>query len=148
MSTYYASIGDCDSGAQAFVTRQRILGSTISAADSVTLYRGICAGGAAREPAQAILSAHASDQWVPTLWLELGEPERSFDAFEHDRVGLSDAYLNWLWQPEAWSLKARQSAAFQGFARRIGLTEYWKKYGWPDLCKPQPEGGSDAFTCE
>lgn len=148
MSTYYASIGDCDSGLKPFSTRQRIFGSEISAADSQTLYRGICSGGAAREPAMAILVAHKDDQWVPTLWLEMGEPERAFDLFEHGGAGLSDAYLNWLWQPEDWSRKARQHPAFPAFARRIGLVDYWKKYGWPDVCKPQPEAGSDAFVCE
>jgi hypothetical protein len=82
------------------------------------------------------------------LWLELGEPERAFDAFEHGHVGLSDAYLNWLWQPEDWSRKARTHPAFAGFAKRIGLVDYWKKYGWPDLCKPQPQTAPDAFLCE
>lgn len=68
-------------------------------------------------------------------------------APEKGSVGLSDAHLNWLWQPEAWSVKARQSPAFQGFAKRIGLVEYWKKYGRPDLCAPQPAEGPYAFAC-
>ncbi|HSE13245.1 MAG TPA: hypothetical protein VLB69_11480 [Rudaea sp.] len=148
MSTYYASTGDCDSGTKPFTMRQRIFGSGISGPDSEVIYRGICAGGAAREPAKAILLAHPHDQWVPTLWLEMAEPERAFDLFEHGNVGLSDAYLNWLWQPEDWSRKARQHPAFQGFAQRIGLVDYWKKYGWPDLCKPLPQTSSDAFVCE
>jgi len=148
MSTYYASTGDCDSGLKPFSTRQRILGSGISVAESEMIYRGVCAGGAAREPAKAILLAHADDQWVPTLWLEMGEPERAFDLFEHGSAGLSDAYLNWLWQPEDWSRKARQHPAFPAFAKRIGLVDYWKKYGWPDVCKPQPQTGPDAFVCE
>ena len=148
LSTYYSSIGDCDSGSKPFAMRQQIFGSAIAAVDAETVYRGICARGAAREPAKAILFAHADDQWVPTLWLELGEPEGAFDAFEHGHIGLSDAYLNWLWQPEDWSVKARTHPAFQGFAKHIGLVDYWKKYGWPDLCKPQLENGADAFTCE
>jgi len=148
ISTYYASTGDCESGVKPFSTRQRIFGSGISGSDSETIYRGICTGGAAREPAKTILLAHADDQWVPTLWLEMGEPERAFAAFEHGHVGLSDAYLNWLWQPEDWSRKARTHPAFAGFAKRIGLVDYWKKYGWPDLCKPQPQTSSDAFVCE
>jgi TolB-like protein/tetratricopeptide (TPR) repeat protein len=148
MSTYYASAGDCESGVKPFSTRQRIFGSGITVSDSETIYRGICSGGAAREPAKAILLAHQDDQWVPTLWLEMGEPERAFDLFENGSVGLSDAYLNWLWQPEDWSRKARQYPAFQGFAKRMGLVDYWKKYGWPDVCKPLPETGPDAFACE
>ena len=148
MSVYYANVGDCDSGAKAFATRQQIFGSAIRQAESAIVFRGICAGGAAREPAKAILLAHANDPWVPTLWFELGEPERSFDVFEQGHIGLSDAYLNWLWQPEDWSVKARTHPAFQGFAKRIGLVDYWKKYGWPDACKPRPQDGDDAFVCE
>jgi TolB-like protein len=147
MSTYFASTGDCESGVKPFATRQRIFGSGISGSDSEAIFRGICSGGAARAPAMAIIVAHKDDQWVPTLWLEMGEPERAFDMFEHGSAGLSDAYLNWLWQPEDWSRKARQHPAFQGFAKRIGLVDYWKKYGWPDLCKALPEP-PDAFSCE
>ena len=148
MSTYYASTGDCESGVRPFATRQRIFGSGISGSESETIYRGICAGGAAREPARAILLAHADDQWVPTLWLEMGEPKRAFDLFEHGNAGLSDAYLNWLWQPEVWSLAARRDPEFPAFAKQIGLVDYWKKYGWPDLCKPAPDIGPDAFVCQ
>jgi hypothetical protein len=77
----------------------------------------------------------------------LGEPERSFAEYEQSATGLSDAYLNFLWQPDAWSRKARQSPAFQGFAKRIGLVDYWKQNRWPDLCSPMPEKGPDSFTC-
>ncbi len=63
-------------------------------------------------------------------------------------AALSDAYLNWLWQPEPWSRKARQDAAFQGFAKRLGMVDYWKRYGWPDLCEPALSAGENAFTCQ
>jgi len=70
------------------------------------------------------------------------------DLYEHGHSGLSDGYLNWLWQPEVWSRKARQSAAFQGFAKRIGLLDYWKQNRWPDLCSPKPENGPEGFVCQ
>ena|SRR5438045_6952161 len=116
--------------------------------EAQALYRGICAPGAATAAAKAVLEAHADDAWAPTMWMELGEPRRSFAGFEHGGTGLSDAYLNWIWQPDPWSRKARQSPEFPAFAKRIGLLDYWKKCGWPDLCKPQPQTGPDAFTCE
>jgi hypothetical protein len=94
------------------------------------------------------LQTRPKDDWVPTLLLYLGEPARSFDEFEQGKSGLSDAYLNWLWQPEAWSTKARRDPAFQGFAKRMGMVDYWNQFGWPDLCKPVPEHGPDAFTCQ
>jgi hypothetical protein len=82
------------------------------------------------------------------MLLQLGESARSFDLYEHGHSGLSDAYLNWLWQPEPWSRKARQDNAFQGFAKRLGMVDYWKRNGWPDLCRPAPSAGPDAFTCQ
>jgi TolB-like protein len=148
LSYHSASTGDCEGGAKLFATTQRWIGSAISIADLQTIYRGGCFGGAQHEQAVGILAANAADQWVPSLWLQIGEPERSFEAFEHGKIGLSDAYLNWLWQPEAWSRNARHSPEFQGFAQRIGLVAYWKKYGWADLCKPAPAKGPDAFECQ
>ena len=148
LSTYYAGVGDCDSGVQQFEMQQRAFGSSMSSQESETMYRGFCAGGPAREKAKSILAAHSTDVFNPAMWIQIGEPERAFDAFEHGGTGLSDAFLNWLWEPEDWSRKARSNAAFQSFAKRIGLVDYWKKYGWPDLCAPKPETGPDAFTCQ
>jgi TolB-like protein len=148
MASYDSIVGNCDDGAKLFPVRLRMFGSKITTADSEALYRGMCAGGAAGETAKAILAAHPEDAWAPTLWMELGEPQRSFTLFEEGGTGLSDGYLNWLWQPDAWSLKARQSPAFQGFATRIGLVDYWKKYGWPDQCRQLSERGANAFVCQ
>jgi TolB-like protein len=148
LATYYASIGDCDSGVQQFEMQQSAFGSSMSSQESETIYRGMCAGGPARDKARTILAAHSNEVWNPTMWMEIGEPERAFETFEHGGTGLSDAFLNWLWQPEDWGRKARTSTAFQSFAKRIGMIDYWKKYGWPDLCAPKPEAGPDAFTCQ
>jgi hypothetical protein len=146
-SWYDATIGDIDAGAKQFVIAEPGLGSKLSVADLEAIYRGTYQGEAQRQAALAIVRAHSDDDWTATFLLQLGEPERSFAAYEHSKTGLSDAYLNWVWQRESWSLKARQSPAFQGFAKRIGLLDYWKKNRWPDLCSPAPETGPDAFIC-
>jgi tetratricopeptide (TPR) repeat protein len=148
LASYDWIVGDCDDGAKHFPMRLRMFGSKITTADAEALYRGMCAGGAQVEAAKTILAAHPEDAWAPTLWMELGEPQRSFALFEEGGTGLSDGYLDWLWQPDAWSQKVRQSPAFQGFATRIGLVDYWKKYGWPDLCRQLPERGPNAFVCQ
>jgi TolB-like protein/Tfp pilus assembly protein PilF len=144
---YDATVGDFDAGATQFAIAEPGLGSKLSPASLEAIYRGTFQGEALRHAALSIMDAHPDDDWTPTFLLQLGEPERAFVAYEHGKTGLSDGYLNWLWQPEAWSLKARQSAAFQGFAKRIGLLDYWRKNRWPDLCSPTPEKGPDAFTC-
>ena len=142
-----AAAGDFDAGAKHFASMGSRLGTKLSPANLEAIYRGSYQGEAQRHAALTIMDVNAADDWAPTFMLQLGEPERSFAAFEHGKTGLSDAYLNWLWQPETWSRKARQSAAFQGFAKRLGMLDYWKQYGWPDLCSPTPGNGPDGFTC-
>ena len=39
----------------------------------------------------------------------------------------------------------RQLPRFKEFLREIGLVDYWKQYGWPDLCHPVSD---DDFVCE
>ena len=70
----------------------------------------------------AVIAARPHDQFAGTLLLLLGEPEQSFASFERDGIGLSDGYYTFLWQPDAWSRKARQHPAFQGFRKthRLG----------------------------
>ena len=41
--------------------------------------------------------------------------------------------------------EVRQLPRFKEFVREIGLVDYWKKYGWPDLCRPV---GDDDFECD
>jgi TolB-like protein len=148
LASHSASIGDYAHGASQFAKAEIALGTKLQAADLEAIYRGSYQGEAQRLAALKIVGAHPGDDWIPTFLMQLGEPARSFAVFEQGKSGLSDGYLNWLWQPEAWSRKARQDPSFQGFAKRMGMVDYWKRYGWPDLCKPAPELGPDTFTCQ
>jgi hypothetical protein len=47
-----------------------------------------------------------------------------------------------LWLPSAREL--RQLPRFKAFVAEIGLVDYWRQYGWPDLCRPL---GAEDFTC-
>ena len=122
-------------------------GSKIPQADLMKIFRGFVGTPAQRELALKTVAAYPRDDWAPSALLVLGEPAHSLALFETGKSGLSDGYLNYLWQREDWSRKARQDPAFEGFARRIGMLAYWKRNGWPDLCKPAPEKGPDAFVC-
>jgi hypothetical protein len=139
--------GDYERGAAPFARAFAVLGTKFSIAQLETIYRGTQMDGANHSAALQVLGTRPDDQYVPSLLLILGEPERSFVEFERSSTGLSDAYLNFLWYPNAWARKARQSPAFQGFAKRMGLVDYWKENRWPDLCSPKPENGPDAFSC-
>jgi tetratricopeptide (TPR) repeat protein len=144
---YDAAHGDVQASARDFASSTSEMGTKISRADLQEIYRGTYGDAAQRQAALQIVATHADDNWAPTMLLQLGAPARSFDLYEHGHSGLSDAYLNWLWQPEPWSRKARRDPAFQGFAQRLGMLAYWKQYGWPDLCKPTPAPGAQAFVC-
>ncbi len=148
LSSVAATKADYDRSAPDFATGMSSIGAKFSSDQLQTIYRGMYLGETERAAALNVVAARPNDQYVPTLLMMLSEPERSFAAFEHSSTGLSDAYLNFLWQPDAWSRKARQSAAFQAFAKRIGMVDYWKKNRWPDQCSPTPGNGPDAFTCQ
>ncbi len=139
---------DPDSGAESFSEGFGAFKSGFSKEELAVIFRGSYGDDAKRKAGLAVIAAHPHDQFAGTLLLLLGEPEQSFASFERDGIGLSDAYYTFLWQPDAWSRKARQHPAFQAFAKRIGLVDYWKQNRWPDLCQPTPERGPDAFTCQ
>src|SRR5438552_2590180 len=143
-----AAEGDPDSGAESFSEGFGAFKSGFSKEELAAIFRGSYGDEAKRTAGLTVIAAHPHDQFAGTLLLLLGEPEQSFASFERDGIGLSDAYYTFLWQPAAWSRKARQHPAFQAFAKRIGLVDYWKQNRWPDLCQPTPERGPDAFTCQ
>jgi tetratricopeptide (TPR) repeat protein len=47
------------------------------------------------------------------------------------------------WYPAA--APVRKSRNFKTYAREIGLLDYWRARGWPDLCHPV---GADDFACQ
>lgn len=148
LELYDAAHGDTQDAARQFAASTGRMGTEIAQADLETIYLGTYGDGAQHRAALDALAAHADDDWAPTLLVQLDEPVRAFALYEHGHSGLSDGFLNWLWQPEPWSRKARRDPAFQGFAARLGMVDYWKRNGWPDLCRPRPEAGTDAFACD
>jgi hypothetical protein len=144
----HARQGQPEAGARDYATALSGMGTQIPQSELEVIFIGGYVGGEQRERALALLEPHLDDGWAPSLLLMLGEPERSFAAFEDSRSGLSDAYFTWLWSPEPWSKQARRHPGFQGFAKRIGLLDYWRANGWPDLCQPAPAEGPDAFVCQ
>jgi hypothetical protein len=148
LEMYDAAHGDMQEAGRQFAASTGKMGTKIPSADLRAVYIGTYGDRAQHQAALGVLAAHAGDDWTPTLLVQLGEPARAFDLYERGRSGLSDGFMNWLWQPEPWSRKARRDPAFQGFARRIGMVGYWKRYGWPDLCRPRAGAGADAFACD
>ena len=140
--------GNHSRGAEEFARGFGAFRTGLSKEDLAAVYRGIYTDEPARQTALAVLARHPSDEFAGTFLILLGEPEQSLTWFERSGTGLSDGYLNWLWWPHAYARRVRQHSAFQSFAKRIGLVDYWKQNRWPDICQPAPERGPDAFTCQ
>ena len=140
--------GNHSRGAEEFARGFGAFRTGLSKEDLAAVYRGIYTDEPARQTALAVLARHPSDEFAGTFLILLGEPEQSLTWFERSGTGLSDGYLNWLWWPHAYARRVRQHSAFQSFAKRIGLVDYWKQNRWPDTCQPAPERGPDAFTCK
>jgi TolB-like protein len=70
-----------------------------------------------------------------------GDPEFALDAIEK-AVILNASNIVFLWFP--LFRVVRQLPRFKEFVKKIGLQEYWKKFGWPDFCQPIDD---DDFEC-
>jgi tetratricopeptide (TPR) repeat protein len=70
-----------------------------------------------------------------------GDQKLAMDLMERS-INSNKMLLQYIWLPVFQEV--RQLPRFKEFARDIGLVEYWKEYGWPDLCKPF---GDDDFEC-
>jgi hypothetical protein len=43
-----------------------------------------------------------------------------------------------------WAVAARRDQRFKDWVGKLGYPEFWRKYGWPDRCRPT---GFDDFEC-
>jgi TolB-like protein/tetratricopeptide (TPR) repeat protein len=148
LSLVVSQRGDLVAGAEDFAVGWGAINSDFTAQDLVAIFRGVYGDAKTRAAALAIVDAHARDPQAPTMFLYLYQPEKAFAAFDQYGSGLSDSFFNWLWASTGWSRYARQHPAFQSFARRNGMVDYWKKFGWPDVCHAAPKRGPDAFDCD
>ena len=64
-------------------------------------------------------------------------PERGADI---RYLGL--ATMTPIWEPHAAPM--RNTERFKTLVRKLGLVDYWRLRGWPDLCRPV---GANDFEC-
>lgn len=114
---------------------------------------------------EPVISALRSRQAIAHAVQSLREEQRNDPSFEPDRlfflIGDEDAFLDALRDrfkrgevgrvtyhlTFAWRLVAQDHGAnpkLKALMRELGLVEYWRKYGWPDRCRPH---GEDDFVC-
>jgi TolB-like protein len=76
------------------------------------------------------------------FYFDFATPDPVLDAMEAMVEDGSGLYSLWrVWEPQFTVL--RNHPRFQQLARRMGLIDYWREWGWPDLCRPE----GDGFTC-
>jgi len=52
--------------------------------------------------------------------------------------------FNDLWNHQEGTVRMRQSGRFKELVRKMGLDDFWRENGWPDLCRPVSD---DDFEC-
>jgi hypothetical protein len=50
-----------------------------------------------------------------------------------------------MWDPYPSFATSRKTERFKSLVRRMGLVDYWRAHGWPDLCRPT---SGDDFACD
>ena len=93
----------------------------------------------------------AAPQSLPRLgqlsfvYLYVGAPGRALEPAEDNLaagVGITPAMI-YIWHSSAAGL--RKTERFKAYVRKVGLVDYWRVRGWPDLCRPM---GADDFVCD
>ena len=78
------------------------------------------------------------------VYAHLGALDRILDnserSLESGFIGIGEIRL---WLPEYAPL--RKTDRFKAYMRKVGLVDYWRSRGWPDLCRPI---GADDFVCD
>jgi len=78
------------------------------------------------------------------VYAHTGAIERVMEYAEYQmEVGYNQDIGNTLWFPIMAPL--RKTERFKAYMRKVGLVEYWRERGWPDLCRPV---GADDFVCD
>jgi TolB-like protein/DNA-binding SARP family transcriptional activator/Flp pilus assembly protein TadD len=79
------------------------------------------------------------------VYLHVGAPERAIATYERRaEIGyLAGNPTAHVWHPSY--APARKTQRFKTLMRKVGLVDYWRAKGWPDLCRPV---GADDFVCD
>jgi tetratricopeptide (TPR) repeat protein len=79
---------------------------------------------------------------IGALAARFGDPELAMTSFEETFTS-SPEQVYAIWRPVYRDM--RKLPRFKEFVRQIGLVDYWKQYGWPDVCRPF---GENDFQCD
>jgi TolB-like protein len=116
-------------------------------------FMDLAIGALIDRPEQALSELRRRAQHPPNVfelggmanWMAyFGDSAGALDILRSDPVFKgSGAYLAvFMWRPVMRDV--RRLPGFKQLVRDMGLVDYWREFGWPDLCKPV---GSDDFEC-
>lgn len=78
------------------------------------------------------------------VYAYVGAQDRMLESAERGlQIGNTGSSLVAIWSP-LWA-PARQTPRFKTLMREVGLVDYWRENGWPDLCRPQ---GTEDLVCD
>ena len=79
-----------------------------------------------------------------SIYAYVGLPDRALASFERlVEVGHWGEVVVLFWPPEFAPM--RKTERFKALMHKMGLVDYWRAHGWPDLCWPI---GVDDFVCD
>jgi tetratricopeptide (TPR) repeat protein len=79
---------------------------------------------------------------ISTWAAYFGDAEFAMDAQEK-AFSICEGRIWTLWYPVMHEV--RQTPRFKKFVKKIGLVDYWNKFGWPDICHKLDNGD---FVCD
>jgi tetratricopeptide (TPR) repeat protein len=77
------------------------------------------------------------------VFLYIGAPMRALEFHEELAEAGGGGATLLLWHSSY--APVRKTERFKALMRKVGLVDYWRARGWPDLCRPM---GADDFTCD
>jgi len=78
-----------------------------------------------------------------SIWAAyFGDPEFAIEAMEKS-ISINASGLFNIWWPSMHEV--RQTPRFKELIKKIGLVDYWNKFGWPDICHQLDNGD---FECD
>ena len=131
-----------------FSTAVRGMATRFSGEERLTFARGIFGDPGDEQAALNLIEGYlASDaalteQVVPYFLVRTGNTDLAFNVYAQNQVTFDPLIYFVLWGPNGKA--SRQDPAITGFAREIGLMDYWLQYGWPDQC---PGSSAQQLTC-
>jgi tetratricopeptide (TPR) repeat protein len=137
LALIYASIGRYDEAANALT--ELASDSNSPAAQAARLLR------TAPAKAESPDALPRLPQNLEFTYLHVGAAERAITTYERraDVGFVGGSQLAFVWH--STYAPVRKTERFKALMRKVGLVEYWRAKGWPELCRPL---GADDFDCD